>query len=165
MADLSFVNTREFSRLISKPSTLTVFDMTMLEDLVELYPFSYPLHISYAYALNKFKPDRFDDYIAKAAIYTPDRKLLYKVLNDIDGFENSDIVEQEAVSHEALQEFLEKNDGVADIQESGEIDETDTLIVNEEDITENETALPDANLEEEYKPAEENIQEFTEFAD
>ncbi|MFD2161290.1 hypothetical protein ACFSJU_02740 [Paradesertivirga mongoliensis] len=88
MADLSFVNTREFSRLISKPSTLTVFDMSMLEDLVELYPFSYPLHISYAFALRKFKPEKFDDYLSKAAIHTPDRAVLYKVINNIDEFES-----------------------------------------------------------------------------
>lgn len=88
MADLSFVNTREFSRLISKPSTLTVFDMAMLEDLVDLYPFSYPLHISYAFALKKFKPQKFDEYLSKAAVYTPDRTLLFKIINNIDDFEN-----------------------------------------------------------------------------
>jgi hypothetical protein len=91
VADLSFVNTREFSRLISKPSTLTVFDMAMLEDLLELYPFSTPLHLSYAYALKKFKPEKYEDYLSRAAIYSPDRSLLYKIINNTNGFENKSV--------------------------------------------------------------------------
>jgi hypothetical protein len=62
--------------------------MAMLEDLLELYPFSTPLHLSYAYALKKFKPEKYEDYLSRAAIYTPDRSLLYKVINNTDGFEN-----------------------------------------------------------------------------
>lgn len=88
VADLSFVNTREFSRLISKPSTLTVFDMAMLEDLVVLYPFSAPLHASYAFALKKFKPEKYEEYLSKAALYTPDRTLLHKIINRVADFEN-----------------------------------------------------------------------------
>ncbi|MBC7914658.1 MAG: hypothetical protein H7Y07_11125, partial [Pyrinomonadaceae bacterium] len=90
MADLSFVNTREFSRLISRPSTLTVFDMAMLEDLVVLYPFSIPLHVSYAFALKKFKPEKYESYISKAALYTPDRTLLNKIIKHISDFENDE---------------------------------------------------------------------------
>lgn len=87
MADTSFVNTREFSRLISKPSTMTVFDMSMLEDLLNLYPYSYPLHVSYAYALNKFRPAEYENYIAKAAIYTPDRTLLHTIIHNVEEYE------------------------------------------------------------------------------
>jgi hypothetical protein len=63
--------------------------MAMLEDLVELYPFSTPLHVSYAYALKKFKPEKYEGYIAKASIHTPNRSFLYKVIHNISDFENS----------------------------------------------------------------------------
>ena len=63
--------------------------MEMLADLVELYPFSSPLHISYAFALKKFKPEQFDGYLSKAAVYSPHRALLYNVINNVAEFENS----------------------------------------------------------------------------
>lgn len=62
--------------------------MSMLEDLVTLYPYSYPLHASYAFALKKFKPEKYDDYLSKAAAYIPDRLLLYKIINNVAEFEN-----------------------------------------------------------------------------
>ncbi|MEJ6980863.1 hypothetical protein WG906_10405 [Pedobacter sp. P351] len=109
MADLSFVNTREFSRLISNPSTLTVFDMAMLEDLVELYPFSYPLHVSYAFTLKKYKPEKFGDYLSKAAAYIPDRLQLYKIINNIAELENTHSEKSsEPFLDSSLQEVVEK---------------------------------------------------------
>ena len=65
--------------------------MAMLEDLLELYPFSTPLHLSYAYALKKFKPEKYEDYLSRAAIYSPDRSLLYKIINNTNGFENKSV--------------------------------------------------------------------------
>ena len=62
--------------------------MTMLEDLLALYPYSYPLHVSYAFTLKKFRPEKYNDYLSKAATYTPDRLLLYKIINNIAEFEN-----------------------------------------------------------------------------
>lgn len=64
--------------------------MSMLEDLLTLYPYSHPLHIAYAFALNKFKPAQYNDYISKASIYTPNRTVLYKVINNINIFEGLD---------------------------------------------------------------------------
>lgn len=62
--------------------------MTMLEDLLALYPYSYPLHVSYAFTLKKYRPEKYEDYLSKAATYTPDRLLLYKIINNIAEFEN-----------------------------------------------------------------------------
>jgi len=64
--------------------------MAMLEDLIELYPFSWPLHTSYAFALKKFKPEKYDSYLQKAALHIPDRKLLYKIIHQISDFENDE---------------------------------------------------------------------------
>ncbi|HEY0055495.1 MAG TPA: hypothetical protein VGB63_09080 [Pedobacter sp.] len=73
--------------------------MAMLEDLLELYPFSTPLHLSYAYTLKKYKPENYESYLSKAAIYTPDRSLLYKVINNTESFENKKAEIQIAVPY------------------------------------------------------------------
>jgi hypothetical protein len=77
--------------------------MAMLEDLVELYPFSYPVHTSYAYALKRFKPEQFQAYLTKAAIYIPDRNLLHKIIHQVEQFETNEATLTATMQPSAMQ--------------------------------------------------------------
>lgn len=116
--------------------------MSMLEDLLTLYPYSYPLHIAYAFALNKFKPAQYNDYISKASLYTPNRSILYKVINNINIFEGLEEKPEELYSDAVLQNVF--NDYTSEPEASLSQDPAD-------DITESSQSLLQKEQEDDIK--------------
>ena len=108
--------------------------MAMLEDLLELYPFSTPLHLSYAFALKKFKPEKYENYLSKAAIYTPDRSLLYKIIHQPQRYENAESETINAVPYLIPDEDLPGTE------------EQEVIVPDEADITLEDTTLNSENV-------------------
>ncbi len=115
--------------------------MAMLEDLLELYPFSIPLHLSYAYALKKYKPENYESYLSKAAIYTPNRSLLYKVINNTESFENKKEESSNVVPYPIPDEGLPTSEQQKIIVSEQTDTNFDSSTFNVEDEVEEEIAL------------------------
>ena len=71
----------ELHHLIKNPSQLNETHLTQINAMIELFPYSSTFHLLRAKALNNIESYQYDKALKWAAIYTPDRKALYKLIN------------------------------------------------------------------------------------
>ncbi len=71
----------ELHHLIKNPSQLNETHLTQLNAMIELFPYCSTFHLLRAKALNNIESYQYDKALKWAAIYTPDRKALYNLIN------------------------------------------------------------------------------------
>ena len=71
----------ELHHLIKNPSQLNETHLTQINAMIELFPYSSTFHLLRAKALNNIESYQYEKALKWAAIYTPDRKALYKLIN------------------------------------------------------------------------------------
>lgn len=71
----------ELHYLINHPSQLNESHLIQINAMIELFPYCSTFHLLRAKALNNIESYQYDKALKWAAIYTPDRKSLYKLIN------------------------------------------------------------------------------------
>ena len=75
------INKALFSTWVADPSALGSADLNEIESMVRAFPFCQMLHSFYAKALNKQNNSSFNSVLAKASLYSPNRRVLFNLLN------------------------------------------------------------------------------------
>ncbi|MFN5704512.1 MAG: hypothetical protein ACK45U_01530 [bacterium] len=71
----------ELHHLIKNPSQLNETHLIQINAMIELFPYCSTFHLLRAKALNNIESYQYDKALKWAAIYTPDRKALYNLIN------------------------------------------------------------------------------------
>lgn len=133
----------ELHHLIKHPSQLNESHLDQINAMIELFPYCSAFHLLRAKALNNIESFQYDKALKWAAIYTPDRKSLYKLINQT-GNEYVKPIEVIEETITAAREDLEIVEVSTDITSDVNVDENydaDLLIENtpeevSEDISE-----------------------------
>lgn len=152
----------ELHHLIKNPSQLNETHLTQINAMIELFPFCSTFHLLRAKALNNIESYQYDKALKWAAIYTPDRKALYQLINQT----GNDYLKPEEKS-EAIIEVI-KEEIINEVEENilepiVEIHNiTSDLSVEEvvEEVIE-EVLIEESNIEE--QTSEEKPLSFTEW--
>ncbi len=153
----------ELHHLIKNPSQLNETHLTQINAMIELFPFCSTFHLLRAKALNNIESYQYDKALKWAAIYTPDRKALYQLINQT----GNDYLKPEEKS-EAIIEVI-KEEIINEVEENilepiVEIHNiTSDLSVEEEVVEEvvEEELIEESNIEE--QTSEEKPLSFTEW--
>ncbi len=153
----------ELHHLIKNPSQLNETHLTQINAMIELFPFCSTFHLLRAKALNNIESYQYDKALKWAAIYTPDRKALYQLINQT----GNDYLKPEEKS-EAIIEVI-KEEIINEVEENilepiVEIHNiTSDLSVEEEVVEEviEEELIEESNIEE--QTYEEKPLSFTEW--
>lgn len=115
--------------LVKHPGQLNDSHLKDINAMIEMFPFCASFHLLRAKALNNIDSQQYEKALKWAAIYTPDRKALYKLINQT-GNDYIKPVDEEATelaellpSEEIIKEEILMN---ADVQELEIIDEIET---------------------------------------
>lgn len=153
----------ELHHLIKNPSQLNETHLTQINAMIELFPFCSTFHLLRAKALNNIESYQYDKALKWAAIYTPDRKALYQLINQT----GNDYVKPEEKS-EAVIEVI-KQEIINEVEENilepiVEINNITSDVSVEEEVVEEvieEELIEESNIEE--QTSEEKPLSFTEW--
>ncbi len=153
----------ELHHLIKNPSQLNETHLTQINAMIELFPFCSTFHLLRAKALNNIESYQYDKALKWAAIYTPDRKALYQLINQtgndyVKPEEKSEaIIEviKEEIINEVEENILEPIVEIHNITSDVSVDEEVVEEVIEEELIE------ESNIEE--QTSEEKPLSFTEW--
>ncbi len=147
----------ELHHLIKNPSQLNEMHLTQINAMIELFPYCSTFHLLRAKALKNIDSYQYDKALKWAAIYTPDRKALYKLINQT----GNDYVKPEEKSETLIEVVVEENIPEPLI----EINNITSDVSVEEDVVEeliNEEVIEASNIIEE-PTSEEKPLSFTEW--
>jgi hypothetical protein len=147
----------ELHHLIKNPSQLNEMHLTQINAMIELFPYCSTFHLLRAKALKNIDSYQYDKALKWAAIYTPDRKALYKLINQT----GNDYVKPEEKSEILIEVVIEENIPEPLI----EINNITSDVSVEEDVVEeliNEEVIEASNIIEE-PTSEEKPLSFTEW--
>jgi hypothetical protein len=147
----------ELHHLIKNPSQLNEMHLTQINAMIELFPYCSTFHLLRAKALKNIDSYQYDKALKWAAIYTPDRKALYKLINQT----GNDYVKPEEKSETLIEVVVEENIPEPLI----EINNITSDVSVEEDVVEeliNEEVIEASNIIEE-PTYEEKPLSFTEW--
>lgn len=147
----------ELHHLIKNPSQLNEMHLTQINAMIELFPYCSTFHLLRAKALKNIDSYQYDKALKWAAIYTPDRKALYKLINQT----GNDYVKPEEKSETVIEVVAEENIPEPLI----EINNITSDVSVEEDVVEeliNEEVIEASNIIEE-PTSEEKPLSFTEW--
>ena len=80
------INKQLFSAYITDPVNLQDSDSINLDNLLEKFPYCSVLHAFKCKIAKKEEPALFEKHLNKAAVYAPDRKILYLLINQPESF-------------------------------------------------------------------------------
>lgn len=75
------VENRKFSSLVADPAQVQALDEKDIAMLLDKFPYAQILHTLHARCFKPGTPE-FEHHLAKAALYSPDRKLLYQAIHN-----------------------------------------------------------------------------------
>lgn len=81
MIESNLISSKEIARLLSLPERVSEDDLQLLEGLISKFPYCQSFHFAYTMGLKRTDPERYENYLKKAAIYTPRRDVLYSFIN------------------------------------------------------------------------------------
>lgn len=148
----------ELHHLIKNPSQLNETHLTKINAMIELFPYCSTFHLLRAKALNNIESYQYDKALKWAAIYTPDRKALYKLINQTG---NDFIKTEEEVE---LVSLINQIDTIQEIEENSE-ELINELIeeIEEEVIDQVATEEQEEDIVSEESTSEEKPLSFTEW--
>lgn len=73
------------SAFLESPDKAENIDLNLLQQLLEKYPYSQPLHFIHA-AIQKDNPQFYDRYLPIASAYAPQREVLYNIVHHPEAF-------------------------------------------------------------------------------
>ena len=76
------ISNQELNRYLTNPASITFADAENIKAFTEKYPFCQLFHYFEALSLATKNGKTFDVKLAKAALYSPDRKTLYTIINN-----------------------------------------------------------------------------------
>ena len=127
----------ELHHLINHPSQLNESHLIQINAMIELFPYCSAFHLLRAKALNNIESYQYDKALKWAAIYTPDRKALYKLINQTgnDYVKPVEIIEPEVESNQ-VETIVEIEEVI--LEQAEEINNIIEDVVVEEEIVANE---------------------------
>lgn len=154
----------ELQHLIKNPSQLNETHLTQINAMIELFTYCSTFHLLRAKALNNIESYQYDKALKWAAIYTPDRKALYQLINQT----GNDYVKPEEKSETTIE--VVKEEIIKEVEENileplVEINNITSDVSVEEDVVEeliNEEVIEASNIIEE-STSEEKPLSFTEW--
>ena len=97
------VNSKIIERALKNPNLIDDNLVSDLSQLVKKYPYFQTAHILLSKGLNNIDSVRFNSKIKKAAAYSSNRKILFKIISDKSSLQNN----QEKEKHSANKQSLE----------------------------------------------------------
>lgn len=72
------------TKWLSKTASFKITDIDVLQELIDLYPYSQSIRLLYLNSLLFNQPETFNKELKKSAIYISDRKVLFNLLERVD---------------------------------------------------------------------------------
>lgn len=144
--------------LVKHPSQLNDSHLKDINAMIELFPFCASFHLLRAKALNNIESQQYEKALKWAAIYTPDRKALYKLINQT----GNDYFKQVAPDLDEVVELLPSEEIIEEMIEEFVEEEVQELEIAEEPVTEEILIEEESELLEEQ---EDNLQQEDEVAE
>lgn len=72
------------TKWLSKSANFKITDIDVLQELIDLYPYSQSIRLLYLNSLLFNQPETFNKELKKSAIYISDRKVLFNLLERVD---------------------------------------------------------------------------------
>lgn len=147
--------------LVKHPNQLNDSHLKDINAMIELFPFCASFHMLRAKALSNIESQQYDKALKWAAIYTPDRKALYKLINQT-GNDYVKPVEQIKVEVDELQaseEIINEELTYTDVQEEEIVHQFESA--EELDVVEEQT-VEEQIFDEEFEEVDIQKEEITE---
>lgn len=106
-----------FSEYIADPSVIASGDSEALEKLIDKFPYCQLLYSFYARSVSDTDPSAFERQLSRAALFSPDRVVLYNIINDAEKLKSpgTDTLSSESISTESI---TESPDEVSDFEQA-----------------------------------------------
>lgn len=135
------LNKKILTDLITDPSVLSADHSEALEKSVQQFPYSQLLRSFYVRSLRDNNSEKFDDELSKTALFTPERTILRKIIED-----NEDLIspfgDNRSEPAEKAEEFVKESETVSEdtVIEEELVEETPE--VTQEQVIEEEISQP-----------------------
>tara|TARA_B110000240_G_scaffold197855_1_gene254725 strand:+ start:5275 stop:5919 length:645 start_codon:yes stop_codon:yes gene_type:complete len=97
------VNSKIIERAINNPNLIDDNLVSDLSQLVKKYPYFQTAHILLSKAMNNIDSVRFNSKIKKAAAYSSNRKILFKIISDKSNLQNNQEKEKNYANKQSLE--------------------------------------------------------------
>ncbi|WP_051189399.1 hypothetical protein [Daejeonella oryzae] len=120
-----------FSGYVTDPVNILHSESATLEKMIQKFPYCQLLHAFSCKIHQDIDPAKFELLVQKAAVYAPDRKILFSIIHEPETFK--------AINYADQKEKIELNEKqVQDLAELSEVPVTDAEIIETVEYSENE---------------------------
>lgn len=147
----------ELQHLIKNPSQLNDTHLAQINAMIEMFPYSPTFHLLRAKALKNIDSHQYDKALKWAAIYTADRKALYRLINQtgndyIKPIEHSQEAESTIEITEEIQNAIHQEELIEETALISVEENTEPIEIISSDVSVEENISEDEELSPEEKP-------------
>lgn len=158
--DHSLTKQQTFLGYLKHPEEIDISDEKLIGSLVERFPYAQTLHSFQAKCYND--TGDFDKYLSKAALYAPDRNILYHIIHKPETLTVKPALTADPAIEERLQESGDLQEDIHTLQISPEISDLTEIEAADYNIIEDDEAEKNRDSD---PPVMEEISDITEYAE